>query len=187
MRKILAVLVLLVCITALCFAVGCEQEKKVITFDNVVTNDPASGSGTSQSGNTLAQYDYTGSFSGNGVAWIDAICAADAEVTFSHSYNDYYQSESISKVSYKGITIENDDSKRSYLTYYCNVDDVNLILADVDPFIYNEEEYYLTVSLDKIPVSAGFKILFVQTIYSGNFESSEVSTAKAVMFHYVGA
>ena len=151
------------------------------------------GSNTNQTNNdstasTLALYSYTGAFEGKALAWIDAIAAADEEVTFSHEYNDYYQSESINSVSYKGITIENDYAANSYLTYYANSTDPEIADYTVDPFVYNGETYYLTAkTLEKIDVQQGLKVLFVQTIWAGDFSSSEVSTAKAVMFSYVGA
>ena len=173
MRKILTVLVLLVCITTVIFAVGCEKKDVVVkdkTFDSI------------------SKYEYTGSFSGNGVAWLDEIAAA-SDVMFAHHFNNMYNSETLDKVSYKDITIEDDLSKNSYLTYYCNVgeDEIDLIMADTDPFIYNGETFYLTVSLDKIPVKKDFKILFVQTIWAADWSSAEVSKEKAILFTYVGA
>lgn len=172
MRKILITTVLLVCVIASVFIVGCDTSKKEITFKDT----------------GLEVYKYTGSFEGNGMAWIDAIAAADSYVVFTHSFNEMYNSETIGKVKYKGVTIEDDTAKNSYLTYYTNLTDIEIADYKVDPFIFENETYYLTaVTLDKIPVSKGLKVLFVQTVWAGDWSSSEVSTEKAILFSYVGA
>ena len=180
MRKILTVLVLLVCLTTAIFAVGCKAhpvEAKGITFDSI------------------ARYEYTGSFSGNGADWLDAIAATEnSGVTFTH-YSSSYEGVSyftITEAAYDGISIKNDTTKSSWLSYYANVTDLKYQDRTVDPILFEGETFYVTgVTIDQIPVSKGFKVLFVQTNTSGTWGEddyqSSVGTEKAVLFSYVGA
>ena len=108
--------------------------------------------------------------------------AADGKIVFEHSYNDQYQSETIVKVSVGDTTIQDDYTANSYLTYYANLDDKDYADYTVDPITFKGEKYYLTaVTLEKIPYSEGLKILFVQTVWSGDFSSSAVSKDKAIL------
>jgi len=171
MRKILTVLVLFVCLTTAIFAVGCKAhpvEAKDVTFD------------------TLKSYEYTGNFSGNGLDWLTAIAEADEKVVIEQSGGWF------SKAAYDGVAIENDQANSSWLSYYANVTDLEYQDRTVDPILFDGETFYMTgVTIDKIPVSKGFKVLFVQTITSGTWGEadykSDLGTEKAVLFSYVGA
>lgn len=108
--------------------------------------------------------------------------AADGTIVFEHSFNEQYQSESIIKVSIGDTTIENDYAANSYLTYYVNIDDVDYVDYTVDPITYEGETFYLAgTTLEKIPSCDTLKILFVQTIWNGEFTSSEVGKDKAIL------
>ena len=172
MRKILIVSVLLACLIATVAFAGCSsdgKEIKIIEFTSVET------------------VEYTGSFAGNGVGWLDEIAATNDGFVFSHAYNEVYQSEELFTVALGQVTIENDYTANSYLTYYANLDDIKYTDYKVAPIKYNGEVYRLTaVTLDKIPATKGLKVLFVQTIWDGAFTSSEVGTEKAVLVSYIG-
>ena len=108
--------------------------------------------------------------------------AAKETIVFEHEYNENYKSETIIKVTVDNTTIENDYGANSYLTYYANLDDINYIDYTVDPIQYEGETYRLTaVTLEKIPYTEGLKILFVQTVWAGDFSSSAVSPDKAIL------
>ena len=157
MRKIIAILLLLVCLLTAIFMVGCEKKA-----------DPNGGNGTA-------------AFSGSVSEAFDLMKAAGT-IDFTASTSSY--GTFFTSVTYDGVTINNDNANGKYIGVFINTDDINLIdlYGTCDSVTYGGETFnYSGVGVDAIPYTAGLKVLIAFTVDVGNWHYTAVS-GSALLF-----
>ena len=98
------------------------------------------------------------------------------------------KSESIALVKSGNIEIVDNYTTNTYISYYINKKDATLIDAAVDPIVYENEEYYLTLAtVEKLTVTEGFKIAFVTVTWDGAFTTSAVNSTPAIVVSFTNA
>ena len=170
MRKILTAFIVLTLVITSVFCFGCKKtDEPVSTIDPVVVN-------------------VTFTYNQKVTDALDAYATAHDDFTFNHTFNTVYNSESVTLVKSGDVEIVDNYATNTYITYYINKKDATLIDAAVDPILYNDEEFYLTlVTVEKLNADDTLKIAFVTTTWDGNFTASEVNSTPAIVITFAHA